>query len=293
MTLTDRINRKLERLSRPWLVVVALSATLLLGLINYWTGEELSFSLFYVAPLLLLAWYARREETYSCALLAALVWMAAEVANRSYYNAWAPFWNALVRFGFFLLVSHLVLRVRGLLRLQQALAGTDTLTGLVNGRIFYQRLGDEAQRAARYGRAYTLAYFDLDNFKQVNDSFGHGAGDQLLQAVARNLKRQLRSIDVAARLGGDEFALLLPETGFSAGGEALQKIQRELLSAMGEGDWPVTFSIGAVTFDGFEDDLDSLVRAADDLMYQAKRGGKNRLVHQLRADMAPSPVAPA
>jgi len=292
MTLTDRINRQLERLSRPWLVAVASLATLFLGLVDYWTGEDLSFSIFYVAPLLLLAWYARREETYSCALLAALVWMAAEVAGRSYYNAWAPFWNALVRFGFFLLVSHLVLRVKDLLHLQQSLAGTDNLTGLANGRIFYQRLGDEAQRAARYGRAFTIAYLDLDNFKQVNDTLGHAAGDQLLQAVARNLKRQVRSIDVTARLGGDEFALLLPETGFSEGSEALQKVQRELLAAMGKGDWPVTFSIGAVTFDGFEDDLDSLVRAADDLMYQAKRGGKNRLVHQLRGDMVPPAVAP-
>ena len=280
MGLVSRIDHQLQAWSRPLLTVLAAVLILLLGLLEYHTGTEFSLSIFYLLPLLLLAWYAGAAETYGCALWAALVWMVAETAGRHYQQPLAPYWNALVRSGVFLLVGHLVLWVKGLLARQRALAETDSLTGLLNPRCFYQRLENEAQRAGRYRHPFTLAYLDLDDFKQINDRLGHVAGDRLLQTVAEQLRQQVRSVDVAARLGGDEFALLLPETGFREADEALRKVRRALQTAMHDHQWPVTFSIGVATFCDAGKDLDTLLRAVDDLMYQAKRAGKDRLVHR-------------
>jgi diguanylate cyclase (GGDEF)-like protein len=282
--IPSRLDRLLRGSPRPLLVAMAVAGILLLGLCDHWSGGELSFSIFYLAPLLLLAWYARPAETYGCALLAALVWMVAEITDRSYQQPLVPYWNMLVRLGFFLLVGNLVLRVKGLLARQRSLAETDSLTGLLNARIFYRRLEDEARRAVRYRRPFTLACLDLDNFKRINDTQGHATGDRLLQTVGGELQRLLRNTDTAARLGGDEFALLLPETGYAEAGEALRKVRRELLTAMHDQEWAVTCSIGAVTFTRVENDLAAMVGAADDLMYQAKRAGKDRLLHRQRGD---------
>ncbi|HTC77354.1 MAG TPA: diguanylate cyclase, partial [Terriglobales bacterium] len=99
---------------------------------------------------------------------------------------------------------------------EKELSRSDPLTGLPNRRAFYEVALAEADRARRYRHPLSLAYLDVDNFKQVNDDYGHDAGDELLVRVAEVLRRNLRNNDIVARLGGDEFAMLLPETPASA-----------------------------------------------------------------------------
>src|SRR5205085_680354 len=133
----------------------------------------------------------------------------------------------------------------------------------------------ERSRTVRYGRPLTLTYLDLDAFKQVNDTLGHAVGDELLKTVANTLRSSVRASDIVARVGGDEFALLLPESGVGTAEVVLRKLQSRLLHAMQEKQWPVTFSMGAITFLQIPHSCDDMLHSADQLMYEVKSHGKN------------------
>jgi diguanylate cyclase (GGDEF)-like protein len=158
------------------------------------------------------------------------------------------------------------------------LAYHDGLTGLPNRSMFSKLLNQAISEAKRYGRTLAVAFLDLDRFKQINDSLGHEAGDQLLKEVAARLLGCVRGSDIVARLGGDEFVVLLPETG--GGGDASIVAQKILtvvarpFTLIGQ-EFRVTVSIGISSYP--EDGLDeqTLTKNADIAMYQAKEGGKN------------------
>jgi diguanylate cyclase (GGDEF)-like protein len=159
---------------------------------------------------------------------------------------------------------------------EKELASTDFLTSAANGRRFFELLQLEFDRLQRYGRPFTLVYMDLDNFKMVNDQFGHPEGDRALRAIVRFAGENLRKVDVVARLGGDELALLLPEINEESARAVLVKLQKGLIAEMKRNNWPVTFSIGAVTCEGAAPATPAdLVKLSDSLMYSVKRSGKN------------------
>ncbi len=139
----------------------------------------------------------------------------------------------------------------------------------------------ELSRARRYGHTLTMSYIDLDNFKYINDHFGHNVGDVVLRLVGQTILRNLRSSDTVARLGGDEFAVLFPETDSDAAQMVLCKIQGLLLAEMQRNAWPISFSIGAVTYVEAPESVNKMVQMADDLMYVAKRNGKNLIEHKV------------
>jgi len=176
----------------------------------------------------------------------------------------------------------------------------DDLTGLPNRFLLADRLGQAMELAKRQGKTVGLMYMDLDHFKNVNDSFGHAVGDQLLQEISERLKACVRHSDTVSRQGGDEFVVLLPVV------EALDDaalIARKLIKAMAEPHliedhrFQVTLSIGISLFPNDGPDLDSIVRNADTAMYQAKEhGGNNYQVFtpdmDRRPDRSQSPEAP-
>ena len=152
---------------------------------------------------------------------------------------------------------------------------SDYLTGAANTRLLYELTQMEIDRFERYGHPFTLAYLDLDDFKRLNDKFGHAVGDLVLRKLVNAARRNLRKADIVARLGGDEFALLLPETNQESALVVLSRIQRNLLEEMMRGSWPITFSIGVITCSSSPQSADELVKMADELMYSVKREGKN------------------
>jgi diguanylate cyclase (GGDEF)-like protein len=168
-------------------------------------------------------------------------------------------------------------RLTSLLAKEQELARVDPLTTVPNRRAFYEALDKERVRSLRYRRPFTIAYVDLDNFKRVNDSLGHAAGDELLVQVAMGLRSNLRASDYVGRLGGDEFAILLPETDATAAKLVLRKLRLRLLEEMKAHSWQMTFSIGAATFLDPPDSLDVIVRMADETMYAIKARGKDNV----------------
>jgi len=251
-----------------------------IGVLDYLTGYELAFSLFYLLPISLLTWLTGRRLGVLMALFSALVWLLADVfAGNAYSNPVIYFWNTLIRLGFFLIVVFLLTALRNSLEHERELSRVDSLTGAVNFRSFSAILQMEIDRTRRYQRPFTIAYIDIDNFKAINDQFGHTTGDRLLRTFVQYTQTSLRKTDIVARLGGDEFAILLPETGQEAAAAFFSRIQKGLLEEMQQAGWPVTFSIGVLTCLEAPQSIDEVIRLADDLMYSVKRDGKNAVTY--------------
>ncbi len=160
------------------------------------------------------------------------------------------------------------------------LADTDPLTGLANRRVFEERLRDELERARRYDQVVTAVLLDIDDFKRINDSHGHAAGDQVLRQLATMLKRELRTMDSIARIGGEEFVIILPETGGTGARLFVDRVLRRVaLHNFGDAAIPiwVTTSAGLATFpDDRAADGEALLKLADENLYRAKHAGRNR-----------------
>jgi diguanylate cyclase (GGDEF)-like protein len=122
---------------------------------------------------------------------------------------------------------------------------------------------------------------DIDNFKMVNDHFGHHIGDELLCSVAQSMKKNIRAIDVIVRFGGDEFGVLLANTSAGSASQVVEKLNDILLELVQNKGWPVTFSIGVATFPNPPDKIDVIIDAADAQLYVAKQKGKNRIQHTI------------
>jgi len=169
-------------------------------------------------------------------------------------------------------VDHLDTRIRSL----EGLSGTDHLTGLPNRREGEVRLGTDLARAKRGGTFLTVAVVDVNNFKAINDTHGHQAGDVCLRHVARVIRRNVREGDWLCRWGGDEFILALWDDSVFASPEAVLgrinvDLRRSLVRLPGGGELMLSISVGAHRYAG-EDDLRELLAKADAAMYEAKRG---------------------
>jgi diguanylate cyclase (GGDEF)-like protein len=163
----------------------------------------------------------------------------------------------------------------------QRQAITDDLTGLVNRRRFIEALDAEIERARQFGSPLTIVLADLDNFKQVNDEFGHHGGDVVLRAFADLIRSHVRDVDVSGRIGGEEFAILLPETDRLGAARVAERMRRSLNSvsiAVSDGDSVRAASSFGVAELEADQTGDELLRAADTALYRAKDEGKNRVV---------------
>jgi diguanylate cyclase (GGDEF)-like protein len=255
----------------------------IIGVLDFITGE-FPFSLFYLIPICLITWFTGRQPGILASIASALVWYFDQYTRIDItgYSS-VPYWNTAVIFGFYLLVTYLLSLLKVALENERISARTDYLTGAENGRAFKKTVTGEIARSRRHGNLLTVAYIDLDNFKQVNDDFGHSTGDKLLCRVTETIRHNIRSIDVLARLGGDEFAILLPETSSEQARVVIAKLQHILRQVMRENSWPVTFSIGVVIFLNPPATVDELINIADTAMFAAKSEGKN-MVHLVTID---------
>ncbi len=260
----------------------AILLALLLGAIDMALGPALSISFFYLLPIAIGAWYGGVEAGYFVAFLTLAIWTGAGFLSGVDLTSMRVLaWEMGLRLATFLAFASLTIRLRNALDTHREMAHSDSLTGLANSRAFFEHLSTEIDRAGRYGRIFTLAYFDLDHFKEVNDSMGHAEGDKVLTTIARTMRDSMRTTDIPARLGGDEFGVLLPETPFAQAEWALDKLRSEILRAMQAHGWPVTVSMGAVTFESPARSPDDAIRMADRLMYKVKAEGRDGMLHIL------------
>ena len=266
-------------------LAAALALILAVGWIDYITGPQVGLSLLYIAPVAAVAWLVGGPEAIACAIVAAVCWFFADFL-------WAKtsitisLWNSFTRLILYGGVAFLVRRVRvdrdaligvnvqlqDAVRRESSLARTDQLTGLPNSRAFLEYLLRENARASRERSTLCVLYLDLDNFKRVNDLYGHDAGDAVLREAAQSISTSLRNGDVVARIGGDEFAVLLWHVALDEASHVIDRITRRI--AVVAEHYPnahLGVSIGIGYFDTPPADPEDAVRAADRAMYRSKQ----------------------
>jgi diguanylate cyclase (GGDEF)-like protein len=263
--------------SKTFLIIASSSLVLFFGLIDYITGYEISISTFYLIPISLSSWFISRKSGSFFSLLCTLVWFLTDYTSGIYNTHYLIIlWNSIMRFIVFLIFTYSLSALKSALANEVMLARTDSLTGVANQRYFFEMAGMEVYKASRYKHPITLAYLDVDNFKDINDKFGHLEGDKLLKIIAETIKKNIRVSDMAARLGGDEFAILLPETGGEQAKAVVKKAQESLSEVMRDNGWKITFSIGVITHVDPQITIDDILKLADELMYSVKTSGKNK-----------------
>jgi len=275
------VKDHLSNLSKPLVITLGVIILGMVGIIDYLTGPNFSLSILYLIPVLLVSWYAGRLPGIAISFACALIWLTASLLGKNYYEyPVVLYWNDLMELAFFLTVTILITALKSSLQREMVLAKTDYLTRLPNRRCFFEFSEKELGRSLRYRHPLTIIYLDIDNFKTVNDTMGHSAGNELLCLVAETLSHIIRSTDMVARLGGDEFALLLPESDPESARNAVRKVMNGLTGALKD-DWPVTFSVGMVTYMLPPASVDEMVKEADNLMYAVKLAGKGAVRHEV------------
>jgi diguanylate cyclase (GGDEF)-like protein len=158
------------------------------------------------------------------------------------------------------------------------MAVTDSLTGLFVRRYFMVKLQEEFHRAERYGNKLSVVMADLDRFKDVNDKYGHSAGDRVLRNIGQFLQRNIRDVDVIARFGGEEFVIMLPEADKEEARIVSERLRRTLAQLKLDDLPPLTISLGIAAYPGDGNSIEKLIRRADAAMYVAKQTGRNRVI---------------
>ena len=255
---------------------------LLAGAADFFTGVEIRAYPLYFLPVCLAAWRFSHIGAALVVIVTTAIWVGSNVAaGLQYSQSYILLLNAISQFVTFSIVAGLLRYARVLLDREKMVSNTDRTTSLFNSRGFYPLVRLAVATCRRGARPLTLAYIDLDNFKCVNDRFGHHRGDELLRDVAAILKGTLRTSDIIARLGGDEFAVCFPETDREQAVPILERLRARLSEIVPDNECKVSASIGAVCWDIPPNDIDAMVSAADKLMYRVKGAGKNRVEFEL------------
>jgi diguanylate cyclase (GGDEF)-like protein len=251
-------------------------------MLNHLVGPEHSSPEFYLVPILLVTWLTERWIGFILSVLGALTWLIVDLTSGATYSLPdIPYWNGVKRLSSFFILTTIVSVLKNTLTHEKEISRIDFLTGIRNRRYFIELVNMEINRARRYEHPLTMVCLDLDNFKAVNDCFGHTTGDILLRLVAHTIRENIRVTDTVARLGGDEFAILMPETGRNIAEVIMQKVQKINLDILRKHGWPVTLSVGVVTFTSPPSTVDEVLRISDRLMYTAKENGKNSIQYEV------------
>lgn len=255
-----------------------------------WSTGRFSIAPLYLFLICLAGWsLGRRQSAIAVALIVGVIVLANNWTTTP-FNPANEAWNIASRYISNMVIALLVAGLRDSFEVERWRASTDGLTGALNRAAFTARLATALAAARRQGRTLLLAYVDLDGFKSVNDRHGHAAGDRALCALVDGAG--VTADDLVARNGGDEFVLLLHLAGPETGDAAARALHRRLTAALAATGLDVTCSMGAAVLDPHRTEPGPvLIAAADRLMYEAKRAGRNAVrIAGSRAD-PPDPCA--
>ncbi len=272
--ILNRFSRILYRKGKTCNFITGLLLAVLLGFSDYIAGRTYFLDLYYLVPISFVAWFAGTFAGITISVICSMLWL---ISTHPVTLSLQVIWSGTSSLAFFVLISILLVKLRQLLDHERFLSRTDHLTGAVNSRAFYEMATTEILHLSRSRGPFSVAYIDLDNFKSVNDRFGHRTGDAVLQTVADTLMKSLRRTDIVARLGGDEFSILLPDTDCEAARVVISKVIENLQARMRQKSFNVTFSIGVLTCLSPPHNLDEIITYVDNLMYDIKKNGKNSI----------------
>ncbi|WP_336942900.1 GGDEF domain-containing protein [Acinetobacter modestus] len=278
------MERTLERLFahnpaiRRLLIILI---TTVLGIIDLVTGYEYSFSVFYLLPVSIAAWYDHAKITVVTILISAITWLFADInAGHLYSNPIIPFWNTIVRLGLFSIVAFLLINVRRNWQEMKNLAMKDQLTSLDNSRALDIEYRILRKLNFRKQSLFAVGIIDLDGFKAVNDTHGHHRGDEVLLQFSQVLKKSCRSSDIVARLGGDEFAIILLDIDETQAYLCDHLLRTSFAESGLNQKYGVDFSMGLAILSELPENLEDATKTADQLMYQSKSLGKSQTTIQ-------------
>ncbi len=277
-TQMSRMLTTLERLPSVVSLVCSFVIVLLIGAAYYFIGSRLSFSVFFLIPIAFVTWTVGYKSGVAYSFLSVLTWYIADIYDGELTVG--PFWlavNLVLRLALFIAVAWVLSALKKSVEEHKLAARIDVLTGIPNRRAFYEAAQLEIARANRNPKPFTVVFTDIDNFKNVNDRYGHLIGDRLLTLTADILRQNVREIDQVARLGGDEFVLLLSGTDANGAATVMERLRNDLTAMAQMYHWPVTYSAGAVTFTRPPETVDEMITKADTLMYSVKQSGKDHI----------------
>lgn len=275
--MITRLQNALDQMEKGPKLIMGI---ILLGgvtFLDFYTGTELSFSLFYLIPISFFSFAFGASVGNGVAFISAAIWLLVDVLTTAHADTFAYLWNTIIRLGFFLLPAWMLRS----LEQERLHARTDFLTGAINNRYFNDLLEREIERSLRYNHPFTIAFIDMDNFKTINDTFGHLYGDKMLRTLAERMKNHLRKTDVIARVGGDEFAILLPETDEKDARIAMSHLFSKIAEEMTAKKWPLTFSVGVLTLSAPDISADKILGIVDKMMYVVKNNGKDNIKYAI------------
>lgn len=277
--------------ARAVIFAVIMTVVLLVVFVDYITGTQLRVFPLYFIPIAAGSYLLSTRVGIAISVISGAGWLTSNwLAGEDKPGTLIWVLNTITMTVSFLTVNFLISALKLSILRERNASREDLLTGLANSRAFHEAAELLLQGARRSGRPLTLAYMDLDNFKSVNDTCGHAEGDQVLRVVGTVLKHSFRKSDLVARVGGDEFVVYLPDAGEDSARVALDHARANLLQAMAEHKWPVTVSVGAVTFSAPAVTLKEAMHCADELMYAVKALGKNRVhTRTVGPDLKPLP----
>lgn len=276
------------------LTCIAIALVGLISIVDYLL-PGFSLAVFYLIPIALVAGPVGARAGTLVAALSVVALIYVDINGvQARPDALTPWWNGGIHLVFYGVVVFLLVTLRQEMEREEANARTDPVTSAGNRRAFFEHLTAELDRARRYHTPFALALLDLDDFKSVNDYWGHDAGDRLLRIIVDALSTNLRAADRLARIGGDEFAILLPQTTEQDLEPMFEKLRLEVDKIVrGEG-YTTTFSCGVVGFRAAPESASAALSLADDLMYEQKRAGKGLIrLQRWPVEAAPAIAEPA
>jgi len=269
----------LENSSKSFLIGLGILLVVLIGFIDYLVSPDIA-SIFFLIPVALASWFVSEKFGIVTSIICAVVWFFINyLKGEAPLTSYLPYWNAFIRLAFYLTINYLLGELHHARQRESKLARTDEITGVANRKLFIELANMELKKSRRYGHPFTITYIDLDNFKNINDYGGYKVGDHVLQVIAQTIKNTVRETDIVARIGGDEFIIFLPGLAYEPAQIVIHRVRDILLETMDKNLWPITFSIGAITYINCPENVDEIIEKSDYLMYCIKNKGKNIMEH--------------
>jgi diguanylate cyclase (GGDEF)-like protein len=263
-------------INRAVLTRLCFAFAFLVSIIDYITSDIIAFPYLYMFGMLALYRLQANGLYMAYAFFAAILIALTALIGPDASHLGNDVLGIALLFGF---SSTVVDQVRTNERLL-TLAMTDPLTGILNRRHFLSASTAELSRVKRYGFPLTLLMIDIDNFKRVNDTYGHGVGDVVIRTIATTCRTALRLPDILARYGGEEFVVTMPQTAEPEAKRVAERLRESLSEAQIEtrdGPLSVTVSIGLAQWITSDNSIEDTIERADQALYAAKRAGKNRV----------------
>ena len=273
--MISKLTNYFERCSKLTVVAIAIAFSIFLGVLDLASGIEMHFLLLYLVPIFIGSWFVSRDVGVTMAIFGSIIWFLTDsLSGRSYSSPWIGYWNLLMRTSVFVIFAITQASLKSKLDELSLLASHDFLTGLPNGRAFYELAAHEMSHASGL-EPMTLACIDVNGIQLVNERLGYPTGDQIMCTIAHTIRQNVARPDLVGRLAGTTFAVLLPKTGSSGANVVLENLHNLLKEERRKYSHPLNFYISAIACTKTPRTVAALMQEADSQMTRMKNAKKD------------------